>query len=48
LKEIEKLTKEKKSTKRDHDKELAGKNTKINNLLTEFENTKTDLSWTNS
>lgn len=27
---------------------MADKNTKINNLLTEFENTKTDLNWTNS
>lgn len=48
LQEIEKLTKEKKTSSKEHGKELAAKNTKINNLLTEFENTKTDLSWTNS
>tara|TARA_B110000285_G_scaffold221096_1_gene273619 strand:- start:399 stop:554 length:156 start_codon:yes stop_codon:yes gene_type:complete len=42
------LTKEKKTSSKEHGKELAAKNTKINNLLTEFENTKTDLSWTNS
>jgi hypothetical protein len=47
LAEIEKLTKEKKGSKKEHDKELAGKNTKINNLLTELENTKTDLEWNN-
>lgn len=43
LQEIEKLTKEKKASQKEHSKELAAKNTKINNVLTDFENTKTDL-----
>jgi len=43
LQEIEKLTKEKKASLKEHSKELAAKNTKINNVLTDFENTKTDL-----
>ena len=44
-KEIDKLYREKKLQKREHDRDLAQKNTKINNLLTELENTKTDLEY---
>jgi len=33
--------------KKEFDHKLADKNTKINNLLTELENTKTDLTYTN-
>ena len=36
---------EKKLAKREHDRDIAQKNTKINNLLTELENTKTDLEY---
>ena len=32
--------------KRDYDKSIAQKNTKINNLLTELENTKTETEYT--
>lgn len=48
LQEIEKLTREKRSIKREHDRDLGSKNTRINNLLTDLENTKTDLSYSNN
>lgn len=34
--------------KKDHAREMTQKNTKINNLFTEIENLKTDLSYTQS
>ena len=47
LQENEKLKKEIKHQKREHDRDIAQKNLKINNLLTDMENTKTDLQYTN-
>lgn len=43
--EQEKLKKELRHVKKLHEHELFTKNTKINNLLTDMENTKTDLQY---
>lgn len=40
------LKKEIKLKKKEYDKNILSKNTKINDLMTELENTKTDLAYT--
>ena len=46
--EMEKIKREVKAMKKEFDNQLSIKNTKINNLLTELENTKTDLAYSNN
>jgi hypothetical protein len=44
--EIDLLKKDIKAKKKDYDRNIVSKNTKINDLMTELENTKTDLNYT--
>jgi hypothetical protein len=43
MQELEKVKKELRHTKKAHEHEIFTQKTKINNLLTDMENTKTDL-----
>ena len=47
LSELDQLKKDYKRKKLEADKTINSKNTKINDLMTELENTKTDLNYTN-
>lgn len=43
---MEKIKREIRTQKKEHDREIYHKNTKVNNLLTDLENIKTDLEYT--